>query len=143
MNKIPSSRPTPLRLLLAALVFFASMSWTSCTHQDGYQHLSWMSHQAEPESSSDRCCDHQHSVHEDLPSQCEQSNCVDKLISGDEYTVNSSSPQLQPPLFTLSSSPFVFLVDESGLKEHACFLCCIDSPPHFHLSLISGVQQLI
>ena len=141
MQSPTPSRLTPLRLFLAALIFVASMSWTSCTHADGYQHLAWVG-----AAQHQHCdCDHDHDQEAKIRSgmECDAPRCHDHLISVLEFT-----PGTQPvviPALAFSTLDPIDVVPRplAHICEGRTFLGCTDPPPPHHLEFLSGIQQLI
>ncbi|MEN9360712.1 MAG: hypothetical protein RL095_2247 [Verrucomicrobiota bacterium] len=145
MQSDSPSRLTPLRLLLAALVFVASMSWTSCTHEDGYQHLSWLG-TSEVHADKDSCCccepshesqSHSHETEDACPPGCE-----DELIAAEEYAPGHHSINLGHVHFLPAAAAFILPEAFICLDEKRCHLGCADPPPA-HLEFLLSLQQLI
>jgi hypothetical protein len=142
MQSPTPSRLTPLRLLLAALVFVASMTWTSCTHGDGYQHLSWMG----ATEHSNCCCGHDHeeqAAPTEVIRECDSFDCQDQLIAAEEYTQNPSSLSAPSIAFIVSSPVSIVPPEDLVPNPNSSFFGCTDPPHSPHLRLLYGIQQLI
>ena len=139
MQSPTQSRLTPLRLLLAALIFVVSMSWTSCTHVDGYQHLAWVGAAQHQHCS----CDHDHEAKPQSGIECDAPHCHDQLIAAHEFAPSTQPVVIPASVFT-SIAQVVIAPRPLVLPcEGRTFLGCTDPPPPHHLEFLSGIQQLI